>query len=284
MGKRLFYRFNVGTDLGKQFRKFWYDCDKAERAANVYAQKVGAKQFYSSPAAFAGGVVCVSFDEGEEVNARLWRSVGKDADGIEMYEPNVKQRHGVLVLPRRGFQPSDTAQRIYQKRPSPWSEVCQVYTLEEWSEIAGIKLTGDKQKDFAALTKKMSGEMFCKYIEIYRDDEEVNFTDNRCRMTNIARKSILIEKQRLMLPLVRTERLYQLLQADETAGFKDGKPHLVQHTTPTFFEYGGRYYIGIDIPCRHESLEEISEAKYNMKKVDLVTAERCKQQQEEMAS
>lgn len=280
MGQKYFYRFDVGKDLGKEFRKFWNDCDKAERAANVFAEKCGAEQFYSSPAAFAGGVECLSFAKGTEVNTRMWRSVGKDADGIEMWEPNVKQRNGVLVLPRRGFQPSDTAQRIYNKRPSPWSEVCQVYTLEEWAEMAGVKLTGDKKQNVTAVTEKMKGEMFCKYIELYRDDEEVNFDDNRCRMTHIARESIYIEKKRLMLPVVRTERLYALLQADLTDGIKDGKPHLVQRNTPTFFEWGGRFYIGIDIPCRNEMLEEITESTYNMKKVALVTAERCKREEE----
>ena len=279
MGQRFFYRFDVGTELGKQFRKFWHDCDKAERTANIFAEKCGAEQYYSSPKAFAGGVVCVSFPKGKEVNSRLWRSLGKDEDGIEMWEPNVKQRNGALVLPRRRFQPSDTAQRIYQKHPSPWSEVCQIYTVEEWAEMGHVTLTGDKEKDTAAVVKKMTGEMFCRYIELYRDDEEVNFVDNRCHMTYIARESIRIERERLKLPLVPTERLYEMMQADPTAGLKDGKPHVVRHSTPTFFEWGGRYYIGIDIPCKHKSLEEITEGTYNMKKVALVTAERAKREE-----
>lgn len=53
MEKRFYYRFDSSTELGKKFRSLWNECNKAERAANVFAEKVGASQFYGSPSAFA---------------------------------------------------------------------------------------------------------------------------------------------------------------------------------------------------------------------------------------
>jgi hypothetical protein len=47
----------------------------------------------------------------------------------------------------------------------------------------------------------------------------------------------------------------------------------VQNVTPTFFEWGGRYYIGIEYPCKAEGLEPIIEATYRMKMTTLRQAE-----------
>jgi hypothetical protein len=279
MDKRFYYRFDCGTELGKKFRSLWRECDKAERAANVFAEKVGASQFYGSPAAFAGGVVCVSFDDTEKINKKQWRSVGKDQDGIEMWEPDVRQRNGVMVLPRRDFRPSDTATRIYARRSAPWGEVCRVYSLREWSEIAGIALTGDDKKDMESVTEKMKDEIFCRYIDLYCEEEVP--TDNygrKRRMPLYMREAIRIERERMLLPVVPVSRFYDLLRANQSAGFDDGKPHVVQETAPTFFEWSGRYYIGIAFPCSHESLEKIDAAKYNMKAVALKAAMRVKEE------
>lgn len=87
MEKRFYYRFDSSTELGKKFRSLWNECNKAERAANVFAEKVGASQFTEVRRRLPHGVVCVSFDDTEEINKKQWRSVGKDQDGIEMWEP-----------------------------------------------------------------------------------------------------------------------------------------------------------------------------------------------------
>ena len=65
MANRYYYRFDTSSALGKKFRSFWNECNKAERAAEVFAKKVGAVAYYSSPSAFAGGVAAVAFEEGK---------------------------------------------------------------------------------------------------------------------------------------------------------------------------------------------------------------------------
>jgi hypothetical protein len=87
-------------------------------------------------------------------------------------------------------------------------------------------------------------------------------------------QSIRIEKERLLLPVVTVEKLYALLEADQSGDKPtDGKPKLVEPVTPTFFEWGGRYYIGIEYPCKAEGLEEIEQGVYQVKMTTLRQAE-----------
>lgn len=290
--QKYYYRFDASSPLGKKFRSLWNECNKAERAADVFAKKVGAAAYYSSPSAFAGGVAAVVFGEGK-ANEKLWRSAGRTDDGEELWEPDVKQRNGVLVLPRRGFRPSDTATRIYSRRMSSWQEVKGIYTLREWAKLAGVEMPdlggGTAEHSKEALEKvekkvneKMEKETFCQYIELYRDDAIPVDPKHPKRKTPLyVSHSIRIEKERLLLPVVTVDRLYALLEADQSADKPDGdKPKLVQNVTPTFFEWGGRYYIGIEYPCKAEGLEPIIEATFQMKITTLRQAELAKDEAE----
>lgn len=293
MAERYYYRFSTSSQLGKKFRSFWNECNKAERAAEVFAKKVGAAAYYSSPSAFAGGVAAVAFEPGK-ANGKMWRSAGRTDDGEELFEPDVKQRNGVLVLPRRGFKPSDTATRIYSRRMSAWKDVRGIYTLREWAKLAGVEMPdADASGVVAAIptraaamkealeqverkvNEKMEKELFCQFIELYRDDEiPVDPTHPRRKTPLYISQSIRIERERILLPVVTVGRLYALMEAD-LSGDKptDGKPKLVQNVTPTFFEWGGRYYIGIEYPCKAEGLEPIIEATYRMKMTTLRQSE-----------
>jgi hypothetical protein len=297
--QKYYYRFDASSPLGKKFRSLWNECDKAERAADVFAKKVGAAAYYSSPSAFAGGVAAVVFEEGK-ANEKLWRSAGRTDDGEELWEPDVKQRNGVLVLPRRGFRPSDTATRIYSRRMSSWQEVKGLNTIREWAAMAGVDMPiisgkniplDDQAKDMTkeALEKvekkvneKMEKEMFCQYIELYRDDAiPVDPKHPKRKTPMYVSQSIRIEKERLLLPVVTVEKLYALLEADQSGDKPtDGKPKLVEPVTPTFFEWGGRYYIGIEYPCKAEGLEPITEATFQMKITTLRQAELAKAEAE----
>jgi hypothetical protein len=257
----------------------------------VFAKKVGAAAYYSSPSAFAGGVAAVAFEEGK-ANEKIWRSAGRTDDGEELWEPDVKQRSGVLVLPRRGFKPSDTATRIYHRRLSSWQEVRGSMTLREWAKMAGVEMPDtnmDKDTMRAALEKverkvneKMEKEMFCRFIELYRDDEiPVDPNHPRRKTTLYISQSIRIERERMLLPVVTVERLYALMEADQSGDKPtDNKPKLVQNVTPTFFEWGGRYYIGIEYPCKAEGLESILEGMYQMKMTTLRQSELAQQTME----
>lgn len=260
---RHFYRFDVNSDIGRQFRKLWNECAKAERAAESFAKKVGARTYYSSPSAFTGGVECVSFQDGAKVNKKLWRMVGKDADGLEQWVPDVKRRSDVMLLPRRDFKPSDTATRIYGRRVLPWPMVRHLRTLDEWMPLAQVTPSGDAVKDAERVDETMRQALFVRYTELYRDDEiPADPTHPRRKMPLYIRESIRIERARLTLPVVKMDQFHQLLQADKSAVLKDGKPIIVQESTPTFFEYDRRYYLGIDYPCRADGLTELSSAAY----------------------
>ena len=219
---KYYYRFTKFKDLGILFNKFWHDCQKAEQKADAWAKKVGAEQYYSSPLAFEGGVTCVSF--GDKIpNKRIWKSVGKDADGIEMYEVLCSQRNGMEIM-KKNRQPSNTQTRIYSR---------------QWKE---------------------QGDMIVvPYIELYREDYEQDKAGlKKQRMNKWQREAVSLERSRLLLPMVPVERLYRLLQADTHIDVEMGKAALVRDTTPMFFDYGNYFYVSTDYPCKHPELQEIS--------------------------
>lgn len=272
--ERHFYRFDTSSALGKQFRTLWNECNKAERAADSFAKKVGAKTYYGNAAAFTGGVECVSFKEGTKINKKMWRMVGKDADGLEQWVPDVKHRSDVMVLPRKDFKPSDTATRIYSKQVLEWFMVKDRHTLEEWAKIANIKLTDDDDLNAYNVRKELENAYFVRYVELYRDDEDSKPKDRRWKLSHVARESIRIERERLKLPIVKMSRFHQLLQADKSAVMNEGKPTIVQESTPTFFEYNRHFYLGIDYPCLADGLTELSSKAYAQVRENLLKMQR----------
>ena len=202
--KNYYYRFDTSTALGKRFRSFWNELMKAERAADKFAEKVGAKTFYPNMRMVAGGVDAVSFPDGVHPNLKVWRSIGKDGDGLELWVPNVKQRRGVYKIPEGGKCPSHTANRIFSRKPNDKGEV--------------------------------------KFIELYRDDEEAKSTDRRFKLSWAAKESIRIEKQRLLLPTISAADLLRVLSADVAADVPDDDQlHIVRIITPEMFEWRGYY-------------------------------------------
>ena len=265
---KYYYRLNDSTELGKKLKSLLYECDKANRAADTYCQKVGAKTFYDNPSMMAGGVVCVGFGD-QQPDTKLWRSVGKDGDGLEMWEPNCQTREDCIILPRRDFRPSDTAARLYARRPSRFSEVVSLHTRDEWIQMAAINTTDDPQKDWRRAVAKLEQEGYWKYIELYYNDEQrqQSANDARYHQPLYMRRAIHLEYQRLKLPVVSIQTIYSLLQVD----ISDGNPNqkkVVQATTPVIFLHYGRYYIGCDHPCNHPSLEAIEEGRFNIKKIE----------------
>ena len=272
---RHFYRFDTGSELGKRFRKLWNECTKAERAADSFARKVGAKTYYSSPSAFAGGVECVSFADGARVDKRIWRSVGKDADGLEQWVPDVSRRSDVMVLPRRDFKPSDTARRIYDRRVLAWHQVRHLHSLEEWAAMAHYALTADRERDAERLEAMLGASFFVRYIELGRNDEvPAPPTHPKRKMPYYQRESIRIERARLTLPVVKMERFHELLQTDRSEALRDGKPTIIQESTPTFFEYDRRFYLGIDFPCLADGLEKLGSEAYVKARQDVLRMQR----------
>ena len=136
-------------------------------------------------------------------------------------------------------------------------------TLREWAKMAGVEMPNissegaDKDAMRAALeqverkvNEKMEKEMFCRFIELYRDDEiPVDPNHPRRKTPLYISQSIRIERERMLLPVVTVERLYALMEADQSGDKPtDNKPKLVQNVTPTFFEWGGRMIADSEIP------------------------------------
>ena len=228
--KRYCYKIHMKSELGKAFLKLWHLCDKAEKAADKFAAKVGAKQYYPADSVFAGGVACVSFEGNQPPLQKVWRKVGKDADGIVMWEPDVKMRGGFAAVKDETKLPADTATRIYGK-----------------------------------MRKNAAGNTVCDYIELYRDDKVPEDKTHPKRKTPLYwSKSFRIEKERLKLPVVTTMTVLNLIKADLTAdrSAAAGKIHVLRPITPTFFKYSQSIYLRCAYPCNAEGLKEISIVEY----------------------
>ena len=95
-----FYRFSTKSKLGKEFRRLWNKCIKTEKAADIFAAKVGAVTFYPQDSVFAGGVACVAFKDNVCPKPKLWQSVGKDADGMEQWVPRKYEAKDIPADPK----------------------------------------------------------------------------------------------------------------------------------------------------------------------------------------
>lgn len=254
--KRYYYRFAMTSGLGVRFRGFWNLCRRAERAADRFAKKVGAKMFYPNMKMVAGGVDAVVFPEGAKVDGHIWRSAGKDGDGMELWVPAVKKRRGVIEVPKGGKVPAHTASRVFDGRP-------QGSTGDGRAAAYGETGTGNSGTRWG-------------YTEIYRDDEGAQAGSKRYRMSRAAKESIRIEKERLLLPMVSAAELLRVLKADVTADVpKDDALHTVRIYTPDMFEWKGWYYLSIDYPCKDDEMEAIKQEEYRLANTERAMTERA---------
>lgn len=308
--KKYCYRIDKNTRLGEEFRSWWNRFVKAEQAQQSFCRKVGADGWQDDEGrVLAGGVVAVSFPKGKKVDERQWRPSHKDADGVQMYVPAIEHRTGALLLPRRGFQPSSTATRLYDRRPCPWDLVQTQQTDEEWARQAGITLTGDQKTDRQLLVSSLSGKPCCPYIDLYHKDydplddgkattpaapadetAEGKADGSACgcgTATNPApkrrngrrvipfwvREAIRIEMARLKLPTVTPQSLYTLL--DAPAVLPEGQQQaVITEFAPQFFEYNGFYWIAIPRAARHKGCIEVEEPTFAARLRDMQALQR----------
>lgn len=271
--QKYYYTIDTATALGRQFRSFWNRCNKAERAAHDYCKRIGAKTFYEGMTSFAGGVMCVSFPEGTKVDTRIWRSQGKDADGLEQWTPNVEHRDDVQRL-RNADQRPDAASRnrIYNRTVLSWPLVAHLHTTQEWAERYDITLTGDDDADSKAVCEALKDAVFMRYTLLYVKGYYPYDTSTGKKMPSWVRQAISNERLRRMLPMVTVESFYAMMQGRLPVS-PDGKPVIIQESTPTFFEWYGRYYVACSRPCTHPDLEESNQYTYNTKRRALLLTE-----------
>lgn len=266
MNKRYYYKVSIDSSLGRQLHLFHQSIIRAEQARQAYLSHIGAEGFQDDESVMVGRVQAVSFADDKKVDERQWRRLHKDADGVQMWESNVEHRTGYIILPRRSFKPSDTANRVYRRGVYCWTQVSPQYTLKEWAAMAGIRLTGDKKRDAERISGEMQDALLAGYTEVYVKDFDPQATnyDTRIKQPWWVKQAVANEVQRMKLPTISQETLYRILQADSP--LPEGKTiGTVNEYVPNFFKLGNKYYLAVSRKCQHEQLEEITAEQYSSK-------------------
>jgi hypothetical protein len=142
-------------------------------------------------------------------------------------------------------------------------------------------LTDDAKENERLVNETLQNHAFIKYLEFTAPEnpnpapschsERSRGISSNAPMPWTLRKAIAAERQRISLPVVSVVRLYAMLQAVATEGEKQ------EPSTPTFFNYGGRYYIGIDRECTSLALNPITPELYTKKKTDAMLEEKYRE-------
>lgn len=162
-----FYFCDINSKVGKKLRSFHHRANRAAQRADDYARKYGAVSYIPPVQFFEGGVDYLEFDH--EPDERVWRK-RFNADDRAQYEPNCMSRPEILVVPDDRFQPSDTWNRTYSHEHLTWEQVSRRFPLSYWARTVKYQLTGDKEKDMAAVDARLSSCSFVPFIEFFGID------------------------------------------------------------------------------------------------------------------
>ena len=232
-----FYECPQDSELGKRISDFWTKCMRCEDAAEKYAKAMGAVTYYEDPKAFAGGVLCVAFAKETKVDRTVWREVACEKDGDET-----------------PYYAPDVECRVdYEVIPhrdfALKDTYCRLY-----------------QRDRIV---QMDGKLMVPYLEFFRDEEPISSNMMPRVASRGLRKAIKAEVRRRKLPRMQVGDLLVILKADLPEKVKEP-------TTPTFFPYRSRYFIGCAYPCLSSDLTEITPQIYRMNADKHVREERRK--------
>ena len=116
---------------------------------------------------------------------------------------------------------------------------------------------------------QMDGKLMVPYLEFFRDEEPISSNMMPRVASRGLRKAIKAEVRRRKLPRMQVGDLLVILKADLPEKVKEP-------TTPTFFPYRSRYFIGCAYPCLSSDLTEITPQIYRMNADKHVREERRK--------
>lgn len=85
---KYYYKTSEKSEIGQGLSSFWRECQKAEKAAEIYARNMGATEFFFSPEGFTGGVEWLVFKAPDKVDKERWKE-GEPIDGVRVWKPNV---------------------------------------------------------------------------------------------------------------------------------------------------------------------------------------------------
>lgn len=246
--EKFFYKVSVSSLCGKEITKFHRECQLAEKAAEDYAVKMGAEAYHSSPYGFAGGIESLEFKDGK-ADEEVWKLLCV-RNGHPVYVPNCEKKQGCVVFKRKF--PKDTKDIIYQHKIYAWDEIKGVYALNVWADMVHIKY-----KDLKAESKKIEEKMrkykFVQYTQFSGDQKP----SRDAKIAKSLLRAIKSENLRMKLPVVSTEKFYNMLGAVV-------KKQKKTEDTPTFFRNQNYYYIGCSYPCSNKDLRKIASQMYTL--------------------
>ena len=230
-GTRHFYRVPAEGQTGKLITRYWHACQKCEEAEEDYCKKFGAKYWYNDPNYFAGGVVCVAFDEGVTPDPKEWTPFGV-FEGLQYYRPACNAVKEMVEIPSRDFKLYDSWDTTYLRD-----------RIQEQTVVA---------EDGGTRKRLMIPKVTFRPLE-----PEQKAKGRPVQASRKLRRAVIAEQKRLKLPVMTVQQLYRILGAE----LPDGK---LSETTPTFFLRSETYYVGCDYPCRAKGMEEITPQQYRM--------------------
>lgn len=257
--EKFYYTCDTNSRVGRKLRSFWRTACHAAERADDFARKYGAVSYITPDQFFMGGVDYLEFDHKPDL--RVWRKRVHSADGIDEYEPNCMCRADVLIIPDDRFQPFDTWNRTYSREHLSWEQARQKKTLKEWAAIVGYTLTDDNEADWDYVTSQLHNRFFVPYMEFFGE-----LTEDGKSIPQTLRRSVRAEKDRLALPVVKTETLLLLLGCQMPQPDNNKKAFPVSVETPQFFQYGDTWFIQSSQPCEADGLHPTNMADFNYKK------------------
>ena len=208
---KYYYKTSEKSEIGQGLSSFWRECQKAEKAAEIYARNMGATEFFFSPEGFTGGVEWLVFKNPDKVDPERWKE-GGPIDGLRVWKPNVT----AVIKP---------------------------------SGNGKMKVTYDSPFK-QAKTKLVNGKR-----------SNVKYSNAPNRHSNSYLFAVRAEKERMKLPVVSIESLFQLFRLKQVKNPTVKKEVVLSHI-PTFFAYKGNYYISCDDPSESKDMELINFEKY----------------------
>ena len=244
---------------------FWHQCLKADRAAEDYAVHYGATQYEQPVQYFAGGVDYLLFDPENEPNPNIFRLRHITPDGEKLYEPNCMYSNELILLPNADFRPSDTWDRLYGKKPVTWADVSHTKPLTYFAAMANYVLSGKKDIDRAYLDSKFKDSYFLPYILYYSPDSttpEPSGTEKKSAASRALRQAIRAEKERVRLPVIRTEALFSILGIKEPETRRQIRKFTRTEPSINFFFVQDRVYIRSSHECSGADLTRVQLSTY----------------------
>ena len=132
-----YYKIEKSTELGAKAAKMLREMEKAEDAAETFAAKYGASEYYTDPSHDAGGLIALEFPPTKFVNKKTWENIPMD-NTKHCYGPRVTVSEKLVETKEVG---SLTENQQVSESEFPFSAVQFRFSREEAAAMAGVKLT-----------------------------------------------------------------------------------------------------------------------------------------------